>query len=156
MNPNGKSFVCILHEYVQHALKKQPTYEFKELENSATPYSATVSINNLKYGVGFGTSKKQAKSEAARETLEVLIPEMKEKITGLDKNQAVVTASNMSKSSTAPPAQDLSVFGKLKYILKKSQNVFISSSKQTKFALKTHEFLSFARKQRNHHRTASC
>lgn len=29
MNPNGKSFVCILHEYVQHALKKQPTYEFK-------------------------------------------------------------------------------------------------------------------------------
>ncbi|CAD6991191.1 unnamed protein product [Ceratitis capitata] len=47
MNPNGKSYVCILHEYVQHALKKQPTYEFKELENAATPYSATVSINDL-------------------------------------------------------------------------------------------------------------
>jgi microprocessor complex subunit DGCR8 len=31
MNPMGKSFVCILHEYVQHALKKQPSYEFKEL-----------------------------------------------------------------------------------------------------------------------------
>lgn len=31
MNPNGKSYVCILHEYVQHALKKQPTYEFTEL-----------------------------------------------------------------------------------------------------------------------------
>lgn len=31
MNPNGKSYVCILHEYVQHALKKQPSYEFKEL-----------------------------------------------------------------------------------------------------------------------------
>lgn len=54
MNPNGKSFVCILHEYVQHAWKKQPSYEFKELENSATPYSATVSINNLKYGTGYG------------------------------------------------------------------------------------------------------
>jgi microprocessor complex subunit DGCR8 len=34
MNPNGKSYVCILHEYVQHALKKQPSYEFKELGNS--------------------------------------------------------------------------------------------------------------------------
>jgi microprocessor complex subunit DGCR8 len=31
MNPNGKSYVCILHEYVQHALKKQPAYDFKEL-----------------------------------------------------------------------------------------------------------------------------
>lgn len=31
MNPAGKSYVCILHEYVQHALKKQPTYKFKEL-----------------------------------------------------------------------------------------------------------------------------
>lgn len=80
MNPNGKSYICILHEYVQHALKKQPTYEFKELENAATPYAATVSINDLKYGTGFGTSKKQAKAEAARETLEILIPEMRDKI----------------------------------------------------------------------------
>lgn len=120
MNPNGKSYVCILHEYVQHALKKQPTYEFKELENSATPYSATVSINNLKYGTGYGTSKKQAKSEAARETLEVLIPEMREKITGLDKNQSTSsTAANGAsiggnKSSAAPPPQDLSVFDEIR------------------------------------------
>lgn len=114
MNPNGKSYVCILHEYVQHALKKQPTYEFKELENSATPYSATVSINNLKYGTGYGTSKKQAKSEAARETLEVLIPEMKEKITGLDKNQSTAGNSSSNKSSAAPPPQDLSVFDEIR------------------------------------------
>lgn len=58
MNPNGKSFVCILHEYVQHAWKKQPSYEFKELENSATPYLATVSINNLMYGTGYGNTSK--------------------------------------------------------------------------------------------------
>lgn len=31
MNPNGKSYICILHEYVQHALKMQPTYRFTEL-----------------------------------------------------------------------------------------------------------------------------
>lgn len=83
MNPNGKSYVCILHEYAQHAIKKQPTYEFKELENPATPYSASVTINGLQYGTGYGTSKKQAKSEAAREALEVLIPEMRDKITSV-------------------------------------------------------------------------
>lgn len=112
MNPNGKSYVCILHEYVQHALKKQPTYEFKELENSATPYSATVSINNLKYGTGYGTSKKQAKSEAARETLEVLIPEMREKITGLDKNNQSTSVNNKPVSAVQP--QDLSVFDEIR------------------------------------------
>lgn len=130
MNPNGKSFVCILHEYVQHAWKKQPSYEFKELENSATPYSATVSINNLKYGTGYGawesikrsrkfqrfflflgTSKKQAKSEAARETLEVLIPEMREKISGLDKSQGSSAGTAVSNKAQS---QDLSVFDEIR------------------------------------------
>lgn len=106
MNPNGKSYVCILHEYVQHALKKQPTYEFKELENAATPYSATVSINDLKYGTGFGTSKKQAKSEAARETLEILIPEMRAKITAEKK------ASNAGRGHES--YKDLSVFDEIR------------------------------------------
>lgn len=99
MNPSGKSYVCILHEYVQHALKKQPTYEFKELENAATPYAATVSINDLKYGSGYGTSKRQAKSEAARETLEILIPEMKDKITGVKQDKSAVAKSNQKDLS---------------------------------------------------------
>lgn len=101
MNPNGKSYVCILHEYVQHALKKQPSYEFKELDNAASPYSATVSINELKYGTGYGTSKKQAKSEAARETLEILIPEMRDKI-------------SCGKDSKKDTTHDLSVFDEIK------------------------------------------
>lgn len=104
MNPNGKSYVCILHEYVQHALKKQPTYEFKELDNAATPYSAIVSINDLKYGTGYGSSKKQAKSEAARETLEILIPEMRDKITGVAKE----------KGFNDKTVHDLSVFDEIK------------------------------------------
>ncbi|KAH8306368.1 hypothetical protein KR018_009303 [Drosophila ironensis] len=121
MNPNGKSFVCILHEYVQHALKTQPTYEFKELQNAATPYSATVLVNNLKYGVGYGTSKKQAKSEAARETLEILIPDVKDKITGNNKDQ---------KSGTAKKAQsDLSVF----------DDIRIEDPRVTEFCNKTTE-----------------
>lgn len=99
MNPSGKSYVCILHEYVQHALKKQPTYEFKELQNAATPYAATVSINELKYGTGYGTSKRQAKSEAARETLEILIPEMKDKITGIKQDRSMVAKSNQKDLS---------------------------------------------------------
>lgn len=101
MNPSGKSYVCILHEYVQHALKKQPTYEFKELENAATPYAATVSINDLKYGTGYGTSKRQAKSEAARETLEILIPEMKDKITGVKQDKSAVAKSNQKDLSVS-------------------------------------------------------
>ncbi|XP_064552746.1 microprocessor complex subunit DGCR8 [Drosophila montana] len=121
MNPNGKSFVCILHEYVQHALKTQPTYEFKELQNAATPYSATVSVNNLKYGTGYGTSKKQAKSEAARETLEILIPDVKDKITGNNKDV---------KSGTAKKTQsDLSVF----------DDIRIEDPRVTEFCNKTTE-----------------
>lgn len=80
MNPKGKSYVCILHEYVQHALKKQPKYVFKEVENAATPYAATIIINDLHYSTGYGSSKKQAKTEAAKATLEILLPELGEKI----------------------------------------------------------------------------
>ncbi|KAK3874551.1 hypothetical protein Pcinc_020510 [Petrolisthes cinctipes] len=80
MNPKGKSYVCILHEYVQHALKKQPKYVFKEVENAATPYAATIVINDMHYSTGYGSSKKQAKMEAAKATLEILLPELGEKI----------------------------------------------------------------------------
>ncbi|PSN51364.1 hypothetical protein C0J52_07928 [Blattella germanica] len=106
MNPNGKSYVCILHEYVQHALKKQPSYEFKELENAATPYAATVSITGMRYGVGYGTSKKQAKSEAAKATLEILIPQMREKI----QEDKRVGARGTSKGQNS----DLSFFDEIK------------------------------------------
>jgi len=85
LNPKGKSSVCILHEYVQHALRQQPVYKFKELEHASTPYSATVLINNIQYGTGFGTSKKQAKSNAAKETLEVLIPQIKDTLSPPEK-----------------------------------------------------------------------
>ncbi|XP_060848004.1 microprocessor complex subunit DGCR8-like [Rhopalosiphum padi] len=80
MNPDGKSYVSILHEYLQQALKTQPWYEFKELENTETPYSATVMLNDVQYGVGVGNSKRQAKVNAAQATLDILIPEMKTKI----------------------------------------------------------------------------
>ncbi|KRT79665.1 hypothetical protein AMK59_8798, partial [Oryctes borbonicus] len=106
MNPNGKSYVCILHEYVQHALKKQPTYKFTELENAATPYAATVSINDMQYGLGYGTSKKQAKSEAAKATLELLIPEMRSKITADSKTGG--------SSASKVQDQDLSFFDEIK------------------------------------------
>ncbi|XP_050422112.1 microprocessor complex subunit DGCR8-like [Adelges cooleyi] len=88
MNPNGKSFVSILHEYLQQALKTQPWYEFKELDNTETPYSATVILNDVQYGVGIGNSKKQAKLNAAQATLDILIPEMKSKIDSEQRNQS--------------------------------------------------------------------
>lgn len=80
INPVGKSMVCLLHEYVQQSLKMQPYYTFTELDNAATPYAATVRINKIEYGRGTGSSKKIAKSEAARRTLEMLIPEIKDKL----------------------------------------------------------------------------
>lgn len=80
INPVGKSMVCLLHEYVQQSLKMQPYYTFTELDNAATPYGALVHINKLEYGRGTGSSKKIAKSEAARRTLEMLIPEIKDKL----------------------------------------------------------------------------
>lgn len=147
MNPNGKSYVCILHEYVQHALKKQPTYEFKELENAATPYSATVSINDLKYGTGFGTSKKQAKSEAARETLEVLIPEMRDKIKvpGSEK-QTKVTDDSVTATPNGEPDQTPSTDGNAAY--NKDVSVFdeirIEDPRVTEFCSKTTEPLPHA------------
>ena len=58
--------VCLLHEYVQQSLKTQPYYNFTELDNAATPYAAIVRINDIEYGRGTGSSKKIAKSEAAR------------------------------------------------------------------------------------------
>lgn len=114
MNPSGKSYVCILHEYVQHALKKQPTYKFKELENAATPYSAVVCINDMEYGSGFGSSKKQAKANAARKTLEILIPQMRDKISGdttTDNNSA--TSSQTIKASKVNSDADLSFFDEI-------------------------------------------
>ena len=77
----GKSTVCILHEYLQHSIKKAPEYKYQEMESSATPYSASVIINGIEYGRGVGSSKKEAKSEAARKTLEIFIPEFKNYLT---------------------------------------------------------------------------
>lgn len=75
LNPTGKSHVCILHEFVQHSQRVQPQYKFKEMENAATPYSATVVVNGMEMGTGYGSSKKIAKSDAAKKTLEILIPD---------------------------------------------------------------------------------
>ncbi|XP_032686008.1 microprocessor complex subunit DGCR8 [Odontomachus brunneus] len=114
MNPSGKSYVCILHEYVQHALKKQPTYKFKELENAATPYSAVVCINDMEYGSGFGSSKKQAKANAARKTLEILIPQMRDKISGdNDGDTGSNNASRTIKASRRNSDADLSFFDEI-------------------------------------------
>lgn len=100
MNPSGKSTVCILHEYVQHAMRTQPQYKFQELESSSMPYGATVVINGIEYGSGFGSSKKQAKSEAAKATLEILIPQMKD--------------TNMKSEKSEDFFQDVAFFDEIK------------------------------------------
>ncbi|CAH0696951.1 unnamed protein product [Spodoptera exigua] len=80
MNMNGRTYLSVFHEYVRRALQKQPVYEFKQLENASTPYQATVFIGGMQYGVGHGSSKRQAKSAAARNSIHILIPEMKDEL----------------------------------------------------------------------------
>lgn len=103
MNPAGKSFVCILHEFVQHKEKVQPRYIYKELENAMTPYSATAEINSVPYGIGYGKSKKDAKEEAARKTIEILIPGIKD-----------ITETNANKTGQSDSSQDLKFFENIK------------------------------------------
>lgn len=103
MNPAGKSYVCILHEFVQHKEKVQPRYVYKELENAVTPYSATAEINSVPYGVGYGKSKKDAKEEAARKTIDILIPGFKQ-----------LTDLNANKSGQGESSQDLKFFDNIK------------------------------------------
>ena len=66
LNPAGKSDICILHEYVQQAMRIQPRYVFEELQNTNTPFGATVIISGEKYGSGYSSSKKGAKLEAGK------------------------------------------------------------------------------------------
>ncbi|ESO99587.1 hypothetical protein LOTGIDRAFT_141857, partial [Lottia gigantea] len=97
LNPSGKSYICILHEYIQHTMRVQPRYKYKELENSLTPFSATVLIEDIEYGTGYASSKKAAKLQAAKTTLEVLIPDM-----------------NKVTQESTPDIEDLSFFDEVK------------------------------------------
>ncbi|XP_065317321.1 uncharacterized protein LOC135925775 isoform X2 [Gordionus sp. m RMFG-2023] len=75
-NPEDKTVLSILHEYVQNVLKTQVSYTFHTVENSNTPFSARLSIKGLEYGIGYGSNKKNAKLDAARVALSVLNPEI--------------------------------------------------------------------------------
>lgn len=76
INPDGKTAVCILHEYTQNVLRVQPSYIFKEIENAETPFKATVVINGIQYGSGVAAGKRLAKNEAAKATLEIFVPSL--------------------------------------------------------------------------------
>lgn len=83
-------------------------------ENAATPYSAVVCISDMEYGSGFGSSKKQAKANAARKTLEILIPQMKDKISGNNGgDNSSNNASRMIKASRGNSDADLSFFDEI-------------------------------------------
>ncbi|PKU37388.1 microprocessor complex subunit dgcr8 [Limosa lapponica baueri] len=66
INPNGKSEVCILHEYMQRVLKVRPVYNFFECENPSEPFGASVIIDGVTYGAGTASSKKLAKNKAGK------------------------------------------------------------------------------------------
>lgn len=76
-------------------------------ENTATPYLAIVGIGSIQYGKGFGSSKKQAKHDAAKNTLEILIPEMKDKI---DEDKRLWGRAGSSKSQTDLSVSSFAIF----------------------------------------------
>ncbi|KAL4224134.1 Microprocessor complex subunit dgcr8 [Mactra antiquata] len=82
MNPEGKTAVCILHEYTQNVLRVQPTYEFREVQNAESPFQATVVIAGIQYGSGCASGKRQAKNEAAKATLSIFLPELSPHLEG--------------------------------------------------------------------------
>ncbi|XP_069476121.1 microprocessor complex subunit DGCR8 [Ambystoma mexicanum] len=82
INPNGKSEVCILHEYMQRVLKVRPVYNFFECETSSEPFGVSVIIDGVTYGTGTASSKKLAKNKAARATLQILIPDFIQQTAG--------------------------------------------------------------------------
>ena len=47
LNPQGKSDICILHEYVQHALRQQPRYIYNEIGEQPVTIYATKYVRNL-------------------------------------------------------------------------------------------------------------
>lgn len=137
MNPAGKSYVCILHEFIQHTRRVQPSYKFEEVPNAATPYSATVVIDDIHYGTGYGSSKKTAKSEAAKQTLSILIPDYS--FDSLCKDKTSTTgATNGSNdchdtSSTYPISQEQQFF----------DGIAITDERVPQFCAKTGQYSPF-------------
>lgn len=75
----------------------------RDTENAAQPYQAIVYIGGMQYGVGYGSSKRQAKSAAARASIHILIPEMKDELDAAgpqntDKTQPDFHVSSLCKS----------------------------------------------------------
>ncbi|OQV13112.1 putative Microprocessor complex subunit DGCR8 [Hypsibius exemplaris] len=77
LNPANKTPVSVLSEYIQHARRLQPSYEFLELPDSNTPYQAVLIVGGKEEGRGVGASKKVAKAEAAKSAIMKLAPELK-------------------------------------------------------------------------------
>lgn len=71
----------------------------------------------MEYGSGFGSSKKQAKANAARKTLEILIPQMRDKISGDATGEpSSGNAGRTIKASRGNTDADLSFFDEISII----------------------------------------
>ncbi|XP_046977502.1 microprocessor complex subunit DGCR8-like [Vanessa cardui] len=72
---NEARYLSMFHEYVCSTLQKQPTFVYKQSAKSSM-IKATVLIGNDQYGVGYGYSKREAKFNAVRSSMQRLIPEV--------------------------------------------------------------------------------
>ncbi len=150
LNPRNKSAVCILHEYLQHSLKRAPDYEWAEVSSSTTPYSCAVVINGITYGKGINSSKKLAKNDAAKATLEILIPELKGKLKFGGDKAAEDEDEKQNAENKLAVSTKLSHFFQL--ILSMLKVISRSRSSLMKYASRTHGFQSCATKSASQHR----
>ncbi|KAL4705413.1 hypothetical protein ACJJTC_002436 [Scirpophaga incertulas] len=92
MNMDGRSYLSVFHEYVWRALHKQPVYDF-------------VQLGGMQYGVGRGSSKRQAKAAAARASIRILIPGV---------SDSLDAASDSPSTNASTNEKDFSFFDEVK------------------------------------------
>ncbi|VDD81348.1 unnamed protein product [Mesocestoides corti] len=102
----GKSPVCVLHEYCQNVLRVQVTFKPSVVEHDKLLFRYAVVVNDVTYPTGSGSSKKAARSEAARLALLELLPEYKELWDARTQN----TSHASESSANALPDADLEAF----------------------------------------------
>ncbi|GAV09505.1 hypothetical protein RvY_19037 [Ramazzottius varieornatus] len=81
-NPTTKTSVSLLTEFVQHAKKTKPDWNFMDVPDVNAPYQCVVSVEGKEEGRGMGGSKKAAKAAAAATAIVKLAPEFKKVLEG--------------------------------------------------------------------------
>ena len=68
-----KSPICALHEYCQSVLRVQSTFKQVPIKDGRQLFHYSIVVNDVAYPTGSGISKKLARSEAGKFSVDFLI-----------------------------------------------------------------------------------